>query len=88
MAANTGKKGGGKLGEYERKRDFKTTPEPTPKKRRKGKGAPRFVVQEHSARRLHWDLRLEHEGVAVSWAVPNGIPGDPSSAPAPLRRTG
>jgi len=78
MAANTGKKGGGKLGEYERKRDFDTTPEPSGKKRRQGKGMPRFVVQEHSARRLHWDLRLEREGVAVSWAVPNGIPNDPS----------
>jgi bifunctional non-homologous end joining protein LigD len=78
MAANEGKKGGGKLGEYERKRDFDTTPEPAGKKRRKGKAAPRFVVQEHSARRLHWDLRLEHEGVAASWAVPNGIPDDPS----------
>jgi bifunctional non-homologous end joining protein LigD len=39
--------------------------------------APRFVVQEHSARRLHWDLRLEHGGAAVSWAIPNGIPDDP-----------
>ena len=65
------------LGEYERKRDFGKTSEPAPKKRRKKKGAPRFVVQEHSARRLHWDLRLEHEGVAVSWAIPNGIPESP-----------
>ncbi|HMJ74089.1 MAG TPA: DNA ligase D [Solirubrobacterales bacterium] len=78
MAANTGKKDGDRLGEYERKRDFETTPEPAEKKRRKGKSAPRFVVQEHSARRLHWDLRLEHGGVAASWAVPNGIPDDPS----------
>src|ERR1700710_1272532 len=78
MAANARKKDGGKLGEYERKRDFGTTPEPAGKKRRQKKGAPRFVVQEHSARRLHWDLRLEREGVAVSWAVPNGIPADPS----------
>jgi bifunctional non-homologous end joining protein LigD len=78
MAAKADKKGGAKLGEYERKRDFATTPEPAGKKGRKGKGAPRFVVQEHSARRLHWDLRLEHEGVAVSWAVPNGIPLDPA----------
>jgi bifunctional non-homologous end joining protein LigD len=66
------------LGEYERKRDFGVTEEPAPKKRRrKRKGAPRFVVQEHSARRLHWDLRLEHEGVAASWAIPNGIPNEP-----------
>jgi bifunctional non-homologous end joining protein LigD len=66
------------LREYERRRDFGVTEEPAPKKRRRSrKGAPRFVVQEHSARRLHWDLRLEHEGVAVSWAIPNGIPTDP-----------
>jgi bifunctional non-homologous end joining protein LigD len=78
MAASAGKKDGGELGEYERKRDFGTTPEPAGKKRRRGKGVARFVVQEHSARRLHWDLRLEHDGVAVSWAVPNGIPLDPA----------
>lgn len=72
------RKGSGKLGEYERKRDLETSPEPKPRRRRGKKGAPRFVVQEHSARRLHWDLRLEHAGVAVSWAVPNGIPQDPS----------
>lgn len=63
--------------EYERKRDFSKTPEPAAKKRRKKKGEPRFVVQEHSARRLHWDLRLEHDGVAASWAIPNGIPETP-----------
>ncbi|MDX6625457.1 MAG: bifunctional non-ous end joining protein LigD [Solirubrobacterales bacterium] len=66
------------LREYERKRDFGVTSEPAPRRRqRKAKAAPRFVVQEHSARRLHWDLRLEHDGVAASWAIPNGIPEDP-----------
>jgi bifunctional non-homologous end joining protein LigD len=78
MAAKARKKRGGKLDEYERKRDFAATPEPAPKKRRGKKGAPRYVVQEHSARRLHWDLRLEHDGAAASWAIPNGIPEDPS----------
>lgn len=77
MAAEKRKKGG-KLGEYERKRDLETSPEPKPRRKRRKKDALRFVVQEHSARRLHWDLRLEHDGVAVSWAVPNGIPQDPS----------
>ena len=66
------------LDEYERKRDFEATPEPAPKRRRRKKAPPRFVIQEHSARRLHWDLRLEHDGVAASWAIPNGIPDDPS----------
>jgi bifunctional non-homologous end joining protein LigD len=65
------------LDEYRRKRDFGATPEPAARKQRKGKRALRFVVQEHSARRLHWDLRLEHDGVAASWAIPNGIPDDP-----------
>jgi bifunctional non-homologous end joining protein LigD len=76
VTKQSGKKRG--LSEYERKRDFGATPEPAPKRRRRKGAAPRFVVQEHSARRLHWDLRLEHDGVAASWAIPNGIPDDPS----------
>ena len=66
-----------KLAEYEAKRDFKKTPEPGAKVPHKATKAPRFVVQEHHARRLHWDFRLEKDGVGVSWAVPKGIPPDP-----------
>jgi bifunctional non-homologous end joining protein LigD len=69
-----------RLTNYRRKRDFARTPEPggPPRRARPGKARlPRFVVQEHHARRLHWDLRLEHAGVLASWAVPNGIPDDP-----------
>ena len=64
-----------KLTRYRGKRDFKTTPEP-----KGGTGAGtggRFVVQEHHARRLHWDLRLEHEGSLASWALPRGVPDHP-----------
>jgi bifunctional non-homologous end joining protein LigD len=66
-----------KLDRYREKRDFARTPEPT------GDRAPaeesgRFVVQEHHATRLHWDLRLEHDGALASWAIPNGIPMHPS----------
>jgi bifunctional non-homologous end joining protein LigD len=69
---------GEQLSEYRRKRDFQATPEPAPGKSAGENRRPRFVVQEHSARRLHWDLRLEREGTAPSWAIPNGIPEDPS----------
>jgi bifunctional non-homologous end joining protein LigD len=66
-----------KLAEYEAKRDFKKTPEPGARVPKGASRAPRFVVQEHHARRLHWDFRLEKDGVGVSWAVPKGIPPDP-----------
>jgi bifunctional non-homologous end joining protein LigD len=65
-----------RLGTYKDKRDFGKTPEPKGA-REKQKGAARFVVQEHNARRLHWDLRLEHEGTLASWALPRGVPEHP-----------
>jgi bifunctional non-homologous end joining protein LigD len=67
------------LEEYDAKRDFEKTPEPPARKPRRTRATqqPRFVVQEHHARALHWDLRLERDGVLVSWAVPKGIPRDP-----------
>lgn len=68
----------GKLRAYRAKRDLKQTPEPGgARKTRARTRRPRFVVQEHHARRLHWDFRLERDGVLVSWAVPRGIPEDP-----------
>jgi bifunctional non-homologous end joining protein LigD len=68
---------GDRLGQYREKRDFEATPEPPPAQAPEDSGAPRYVVQEHSARAMHWDLRLEHDGTLASWAVPRGIPRDP-----------
>jgi DNA ligase D-like protein (predicted 3'-phosphoesterase) len=66
------------LTEYVAKRDFVHTPEPGTEATGLARpGELRFVVQEHHARRLHWDLRLEHDGVLWSWAVPKGIPMRP-----------
>ena len=65
------------LSTYRRKRDFQATPEPAGGAGADRSEAPRFVVQEHHATRLHWDLRLERDGALASWAVPNGIPDEP-----------
>ncbi|MEE4024976.1 ATP-dependent DNA ligase [Gordonia sp. PKS22-38] len=72
------------LGEYRRKRDAGKTPEPfgdDAHRERQESGntseGPIFVIQEHHARRLHYDFRLERDGVLVSWAVPKNLPDDP-----------
>lgn len=71
-----------KLGTYRSKRDFRKTAEPSGQGR---KGAPQFgrnrnpffVIQQHDARTMHWDLRIEVDGVLKSWAVPKGPSTDP-----------
>jgi bifunctional non-homologous end joining protein LigD len=63
------------LDEYQAKRDFGATPEPSGTVSTDNRS--RFVIQQHSATRLHWDLRLEHEGVLASWALPRGVPWNP-----------
>ena len=60
------------LAEYARKRDFKKTAEPGATRSKEGKN--RFVIQKHAATRLHYDFRLEVDGVLKSWAVPKGVP--------------
>ena len=67
------------LAEYKRKRDFKKTAEPTGKPvPKKIAGASRFVIQKHAASHLHFDFRLELDGVMKSWAVPKGPSYDPA----------
>src|SRR4051794_27474837 len=73
--AAKGRGRGSGLEEYRAKREFGSTPEPPGGSSRPG--SSRFVIQEHHARRLHWDLRIEHENVLASWALPKGIPLDP-----------
>ncbi|WP_292375612.1 MULTISPECIES: DNA polymerase ligase N-terminal domain-containing protein [unclassified Methanosarcina] len=64
------------LEEYERKRNFKKTPEPSTNDFGKSSNKPIFVVQRHDARKLHYDFRLEMDGVLKSWAVPKEPPKD------------
>jgi bifunctional non-homologous end joining protein LigD len=75
------------LDEYRRKRDARRTPEPVPEADPEADEGPghRFVIQEHHARRLHWDVRLERDGVLASWAVPKGLPTDPETVRLAVR---
>lgn len=65
------------LEEYQRKRDFSKTSEPGGEVTESGQ--KRFCIQQHHASRMHYDLRLEHKGVLLSWAVPKGISTDPDT---------
>jgi bifunctional non-homologous end joining protein LigD len=67
-----------KLAAYRAKRDFSKTDEPSGKARIRKAKYPRFVIQKHAATRLHYDLRLEHDGVFKSWAVTRGPSLDPA----------
>jgi DNA ligase D-like protein (predicted 3'-phosphoesterase) len=72
------------LKEYQKKRDFKLTPEPKKSKASK-KYKNLFVIQKHDATNLHYDFRIEIEGVLVSWAVPKGPSTDPQEKRLAIR---
>jgi DNA ligase D-like protein (predicted 3'-phosphoesterase) len=82
------KKRKGSLAEYERKRNFSKTSEPSGRAKRKGRARrrhPRFTIQKHAATSLHYDLRLEVDGVLASWAVPKGPSTDPADKRLAMR---
>lgn len=64
--------------DYKKKRELNKTPEPKDKRKNSSSGKPVFVIQKHNAQNLHYDLRLEVNGVLKSWAVPKGPSTDPS----------
>ena len=74
--AATGDRGG--LAEYQARRNFSTSPEPSARSPAKRLRQRRFCVQKHLASHLHYDFRLEHRGVLCSWAVPKGPSTDPT----------
>lgn len=65
------------LDTYRDRRDFRSTPEPEGTSPSRRSDRPRFVIQQHDASSMHWDLRLEADGVLKSWAVPRGPSTDP-----------
>ena len=66
-----------RLEKYRAKRDFRETPEPAGPRKQRGKGR-RYLIQKHDATRVHYDFRLEHNGVLLSWAIPKGPSLDPA----------